>query len=556
MRDTLYLPHFYSSVMQLKKLLSLLLLCPSLSSAANYFPPNNQEELDLASFTSVASEFDEKKEGMIKAYQAATDLIQQQKLDKATVKINALIKSNPEETAPYILRALVQGLKKDNSAAIQTYLKILELAPNSLKAHLGLATTYFSLGDLSLAKQYAMSAISLNNKLPQPDLLLAEIAVKEKNAQDLEKFLLSAQQKASKNSEQAISISDKLIQLYFAQKQAEKALAIAESTIKQFPNNSTALALLAKTQIVNKQTELAVLTLEKLTQQEPKDAKHRLLLARLISKSPEKQQQALTLLNEAEAIAPDKPQIIAQKAAVLTQLKLFPEALQSAAKVKQLSPETGAGEILEAEVYLSENKLDLALREFQKSYAIKANPKVLGMITKIMLKQGKLNEAIEVLEQALEKEPDNLGVHFAVGNIYQQQNNNTAAEKHYQTVLAKYPDNPLALNNLAWIYYQEGKPKALSLAEKAYQKAPKSPAIIDTYGLILVSNGQIKKGLKMSQEAAKLAPKSNEIQYNLAKAYIANKQKQAALDILNVITLSEQDFPEKQAAIDLLNQLK
>jgi len=46
-----------------------------------------------------------------------------------------------------------------------------------------------------------------------------------------------------------------------------------------------------------------------------------------------------------------------------------------------------------------------------------------------------------------------------------------------------------ALNGLAWLYHENGKPGALVMARKASKLAPDNPAIQDTYGWILVQSG-------------------------------------------------------------------
>lgn len=94
-------------------------------------------------------------------------------------------------------------------------------------------------------------------------------------------------------------------------------------------------------------------------------------------------------------------------------------------------------------------------------------------------------------------------------------------------ILQTAPNNPLILNNLAWIYFQRNNPKAEETAKKAYTLAPKSAAIIDTYGTILVSNNRLEQGISLLKQAISLAPNAPDIQYHLADAYtkmaISNK---------------------------------
>ncbi len=64
----------------------------------------------------------------------------------------------------------------------------------------------------------------------------------------------------------------------------------------------------------------------------------------------------------------------------------------------------------------------------------------------------------------------------------------------------------MALNNLAWVAGQLKDPKALEYAERADKLAPGNPAILDTYGMLLVEKGDIARGVEMLQKAIAIAP--------------------------------------------------
>lgn len=487
-------------------------------------------------------------------YLAALKLLKQHKLKAAEKEINHLIQQNPKEADFYNLQAALKILQKQPKLAIESYQKAIKLAPESFKAHLGLATIFLRENDLTEAKKYANSALSINKKFPHTYILLSEIAFQENKPQDTESLLLTAQTKARGSSKLETMVAARLAKFYTLQKQPKKVLAVAQDISNRYPGNSSALAILASAQIINNQPKLAIPTLERLTNQESKDIRHRLILAKLLSNQG-KTQKVLDLLSEINAIAPDNTQLLVQETIILTQLKLFPEALKVSKKVKQLTPDLGLAETLEGNIYLAENKLGPALTAYQKSYKIKPNTKVLKIITKILLAQERQTDAINFLSQELKKNPENLTAHFHLGNIYQQQNNIRAAEKHYLAILAEQPDNVVILNNLAWIYQQLNNPKALALAKKAYTKAPQSADIADTYATILIKQGDLAEGLKILEKASKQAPQNYDIQYHLADAYAINGQTRQAVQILETITRSKQKFSEKDAALSLLEKL-
>ena len=73
-----------------------------------------------------------------------------------------------------------------------------------------------------------------------------------------------------------------------------------------------------------------------------------------------------------------------------------------------------------------------------------------------------------------------------------------------QEGLAKFPDNPDLMNELAYFWADEGQhlPEALALSRRATTLAPDDGAILDTYGWVFFQLGQAKDALPYLQRAA------------------------------------------------------
>ena len=546
-----------------------LLASSSLVMAANYDALNRQQDnfssLDQISpltteqggSTSPLESFQQAEQSNKKAnYLEVLNLLKQNKLEEAQSKITALLKKAPNEAEYYNLKALLETLKKDTTAAQQSYEKAIKLDPKNILAHLGSAKLALDGGQLDKAKEYANKALSINNKAINAYLLLADVAYKQKDNAEVEKVLLTAQEKVKGNITAEIEVIKSLGKFYALQKQPEKILSIGEDMVKRYPDNSVALSVLAGAQIINDKKPLAEATLLQIINLDKQDINNRLLLAKLLSEQPDKDQEVLKLLDETAKISPDKPDALVFKTAYLIKLKRTQEALELANKIDKQFPKLVLGKLLKGDVYLADKKLDQATDMYQQAYKIQPNDKVLFTLADIMNAQGKLPDAIKLLNNALEKNPKNGAIHFKLATAYQQQNDNKQAEEHYKAILAEQPDNVLALNNLAFLYSQKNDPQAIELAKKAYDKAPESAAILDTYGYILIKQGQPKEGLTILEKAASLAPKVNDIQFHLAEAYSANDNKPKAIEILESIVKAEQDFSEKKAAVSLLDTLK
>jgi putative PEP-CTERM system TPR-repeat lipoprotein len=540
-----------------------LLASSSLVSAATYDPSKNTDsnvnQIALPeAATSSASTLEllqrSEAEGKKSNYIEVLNLLKQNKTKEAREKVTALIKQTPNEAEFYNLQALVEIMEKNTFAAQQSYQKTLQLNPQNITAYLGLAKIDLETGDLNKAKEYASKAVGINDKAIPAYMLLADVALKQKNNAEVETVLTNALSKVKGNLAQEIEILQNLGKFYASQKQPEKILALSEDLVNRYPTETQALSVLAGTQIVNNKKELAEKTLRQIVEKEPKDINHRLLLAKLLAEQTGKDADVLKLLDDAIAVDNNNPQAAIFKAAYLVKLQRFPEAMELANKVDTQFPKLVLGKLLKGDVFLAEKKLDKALEIYQQVYKIQPDDKVLFTLTDLMFAQKKSPDAVKLLESAVAKNPKNGAIHFKLATLQQALGNNTQAETHYKAILADQADNVLALNNLALLYSQQNNPQAIELAKKAYDKAPDAAAIADTYGYILVKQGKAADGLVVLEKAATSAPEANDVQFHLADAYAANNNKVKAIEILEKIVKLE--FAEKVQAVSLLDKLK
>ncbi|NOQ16902.1 MAG: tetratricopeptide repeat protein [Methyloprofundus sp.] len=486
-------------------------------------------------------------------YQDILQNIKQKQYTEADLKIKKLLKENPEIAEFYNLQALLAAQQKDYGTAKQSFNKALKLKPNNQRSLFGLAMLALEQQQLNEAEKLANEIITLNKKAAPAYLIIANIAGKQNNLAKVERTLKLAYHNVSGNINSEVSIAANLGKLYIIQNEPQKFLDLAQDLDRLHPDNSRVLALLASAQISNNHAEAATNTLQRLVNKEKNDAIHRVQLAKLLLNQPGNETKIIKLLDEASAIAPNNPRLMLQKSAFLIALKHYDAAFQIALKLDQSTPKSGIGKILQGDIYLAQKKLDFALGAYQQAYNIKKNNKVLNKIVDIMLAQKDPAAAIALLKKELN---NNIAAEFKLASVYLQQKNFPEAEKHYLKILQTKPDNPLILNNLAWIYFQRNNPKAEETAKKAYTLAPKSAAIMDTYGIILVHNNRVKQGISLLKQAASLAPNAYDIQYHLAEAHVKNGDKQQAIQILSTLLNIENNFSEKKAASTLLKQLQ
>jgi predicted Zn-dependent protease len=117
------------------------------------------------------------------------------------------------------------------------------------------------------------------------------------------------------------------------------------------------------------------------------------------------------------------------------------------------------------------------------------------------------------------------------------------------------PNNPVVLNNLAWLYHRSKDSRALDFAERAHSLAPRSPAIMDTLGYILVTGGDAKRGVPLLKEAYDSSQKMPEIGYHLAAGLAKSGQSAEARTVLQEVMADQRTFDDKAEAKKLLDSL-
>jgi tetratricopeptide (TPR) repeat protein len=99
--------------------------------------------------------------------------------------------------------------------------------------------------------------------------------------------------------------------------------------------------------------------------------------------------------------------------------------------------------------------------------------------------EGRLADAQHEFEVVCQKEPDSIPAHTMLAVLHHAGGDTQAARTEYEKVLAISGTAPVAANNLAWLYAEEGRlDRALELARGAKQALPEQPEVSDTLGWV------------------------------------------------------------------------
>ena len=163
---------------------------------------------------------------------------------------------------------------------------------------------------------------------------------------------------------------------------------------------------------------------------------------------------------------------------------------------------------------------------------------------------NKKDEALTVIQQHLKSAPND-GAALMMLAERQISSGDSQAVASYQTLLQQNPNNFVALNNLAYLFLQNGQlDKAQEYAEKAVKQRPDNAAAIDTFAQVLVARKDYAKAVKQYEAVVNDDMGNEEIYLNYVEAlFLADKT------MLGKRKLSQREM-KTEAGLKRLAQLK
>ncbi len=127
------------------------------------------------------------------------------------------------------------------------------------------------------------------------------------------------------------------------------------------------------------------------------------------------------------------------------------------------------------------------------------------------VQQRRYVEALTILRAKVRRDPDNLDARSIAVTALIGLRQYAAAQTLMQQMLEKYPNNPVLLNNLAWLYATADAPpernpeRALSFARRAVLLSPNSYNIWSTLAEAHYANRDFVRSLRAVEEAQRLS---------------------------------------------------
>jgi len=475
---------------------------------------------------------------------------QNREFDKALAAARKLVEKQPSNAQVHNLLGAAYEGKKDFAMARRSYRKAAQLNPSYATAALNLARMDLRDGKRDEARAAYEAILEIHADQPVALVALARMASDDGRAREGIALL----ERARDRNPRAIQPRLILANYHLRRGNAAQALALARETTAISPQLPAAALLLGRAQIASRMASDAISTLSELAERYPDSVDVHMQLALAYGQKRDAANTRLAL-NRVLELQPGNPLAALGLGNLALRTGKLDEAMKIASLLQRSQPTSPAGFSLAGDVLMARGEPHKAV--FAYGTALEKAP-ASATVLKLYAARSRAGEsnAVSTLRDWLAAHPGDAAVRLAYASTLHQSGNKARAATEYEQVLKSQPGSVLALNNLAWLYFEDGDPRAVDLAQRAYNRAPERAEIIDTYGWLLINGGRLETGLSLLEKAARRSPENGDIRYHLAAGLVAVGEKPRARRELSALLGSGKEFSEKAAAQALLEDLE
>lgn len=472
--------------------------------------------------------------------------------DKALAAIDALEKKKQGDPMTPNLRGTAYLLKKDSDKARASFEKALEIEPSFFPAASNLARMDLLDKDTAAAESRFRGILA---KSPQhPDALLALAGLKARTKEGAPEALALVEQ-AIKANPNLVAPRAALVQLLSAMGERKKALAAANDAATAMPDDTQVLELQASSQTLAGENDAAILTRGKLVAKSPSSAQPllRLAAAQIAAK---RESEAIQSVRKALSLEPRSLDAQSMLVSIHLERGALDDALKVTRDIQRQNPDLALGHAMEGEVLARSGKADAAVKPYREALARERNARnVIRLHGALIRSNNGAADAKAVVDGWLKDKPEDNAVPAYLAEHALSQKRYDEAGQRYEALLKRVPNDPVVLNNLAWLAAQRKDGKARDYAERAYAVAPDNPSVLDTYGTILFDSGETERGLTMLKQAVAAAPGAYDLRLNLAQRLAKAGMKSEARKELEPLVALGDKFARSAEVSELMKNL-
>ncbi len=415
-----------------------------------------------------------------------------------------------------------------------------------------------------------LARIDLQNKQPQAAAARLEAVVKadpgnavsrlawlqlRQQAGEAEEAIEKELRKLIGEQPQVVRARTALVRHLLRRGDLSGAAASVQEATAALPNEPDLHELQAELQLRQREPALAMKSMQRSVELRPRNPDALLRLADLEQRQG-RAREAMASVRKALAINPRHGQGLRMQIGLEAELGNVASARRLVKDMAQLQGLEALAAATEGDLEASQQQHELAASAYRRALARNAAlPEVPAKLHRSLRAAGKVAEAEAFARDWFKDHPRDHALLNYLGDAALNENRPAEAKGPYERSLALQPEQPLVLNNLAWIALQQGE---LKLAEQriteALRLAPGEAALHDTQAALLSALGRHEQA-QAAQRRAQQLDANPVFRVGLAKRLVAAGRKDAARDELLAVQQLRDRYPGQAEVSEMLAKL-
>ncbi|MCB1800883.1 MAG: PEP-CTERM system TPR-repeat protein PrsT [Gammaproteobacteria bacterium] len=443
----------------------------------------------------------------------------QRNFDAAREGFNTALEKDPNFLVARMNLARLALIEKEPQAADAAYDQVLASDPGHLGALMGKAQLAKDLGDPEKAEEWLLKANQANPQEIRPILILAED--------------------------------------YLRRNEGLKAVNMLSGLPPDKARIPAVLRLKGMAHLQTGDFPSATHTLKQLTESMPNSVEGWFQLARAyaasgnIDGSRQAFKQAIAFDTERKT-----PIVLVGLAELEMREQRYDAALAIGEQLRRDYPQHVFGFDVLASAYRGKGDTERAIASAREALRIERNGKRINSLARSLASSDKAAESIQLLKDWLAGQPEDGPLWATLGMVSQQVGQEEQALQAYEKAIQLTGPDAVLANNMAWLYLDRDRKRAVELATKAYELAPSRAEIVDTYGWVLFKAGRKADGLAALQQAMIIAPRNPEIALHVGEALLSMQRDAEARPVLERIAREHPNSKFAESARALMAQLR
>lgn len=234
------------------------------------------------------------------------------------------------------------------------------------------------------------------------------------------------------------------------------------------------------------------------------------------------------------------------------------DAIAAAKAAADKAPDRRDMKMFLANLYMRDEKYDDALNIYRT--VLQKDPKspdLLFRIAETERRKGDLNASIDDFRRCSQEAPNDTQCLKMLGLLMEATGKRDLAKPMYEQILKIHPDDPLALNNLAFAKAEDGNDldQALNMAQRAVQVAPNNPEMKDTLAWIYIKKSLSDDAIRLCRETIQAEPNNAVFHYHYGMALMQKGDREGAKKELGTALTDKPSHDDEQKIKETLQKL-